>query len=376
MPNPGISKKVAEEFILLVEKKLQEGHPPPGVYVNGLKGAVASAAADLSVRSSSANGRLAASERVFRSPNWSLYKVSENIEGQTSNETFDLPVFPDDDISAEEVLDHLSKRFEKKLRNEDAKTWFEVKIKVPGPIGLAVVGDPHLGTSCNIPLLRRDVDILRNTEGMLAVNIGDTADNWGRLVHLYAESDISRPTERKLARWFLKEAGIPWAVWLHGNHDTMHSEFATFLKSENVSQIPMIDWRAKFKLCFPGGGEVRIDAAHNHKGTSIYNRLHGQKRAALWDEDADIYVAGHHHTWGMTQEEMDDGRVVWMARARGYKWIDEYATRHNFHRDEYGSTILFVIDPEEENEVRRISAFADLEEGAEFLSWKREKAKR
>jgi len=166
---------------------------------------------------------------------------------------------------------------------------------------------------------------------------------------------------------------VPWVVWLHGNHDTMHGEFSTFLKTVNVAQIPMVDWRAKFKLRFPGGGEVRIDAAHNHKGTSIYNRLHGQKRAALFDEDADIYVAGHHHTWGLTHEELDDGRVVWQARARGYKWIDEYATRHNFHRDEYGSTILFVIDPEESSAVKRITAFADLEEGADFLTWKRSK---
>ena len=150
----------------------------------------------------------------------------------------------------------------------------------------------------------------------------------------------------------------------------MHGEFATFLKSENVAQIPMLDWRARFRLVFPTG-EIKIDAAHNHKGTSIYSRLHGQKRAALWDEDADIYVAGHHHTWAITHEELDDSRVVWMARARGYKWLDQFATRHGFHRDEFGATILFVIDPHETHPVRKITAFADLEEGAEFLTWKR-----
>ena len=367
-----MSEEIAKQFIEAVEEQLKLGRAPRGTPSKNGPGALAAACEKLGYSVSGASNRLASAERKYRTVDWSLYRPADP-QGQTNTPVFDLPEFPTDDISVEDMLDHLQRRFEKKLAHEDAKTWFKVKIKTNDPVGLAVVGDPHLGTHCNIPLLRRDMDILRKTEGMLAVNIGDTADNWGRLVYLYAESDISRPTERKLARWFLKEAGIPWAVWLHGNHDTMHSEFATFLKTENVAQIPMIDWRAKFKLCFPGGGEVRIDAAHNHKGTSIYNRLHGQKRAALWDEDADIYVAGHHHTWGMTQEEMDDGRVVWMARARGYKWIDDYATRHNFRRDEYGSTILFVIDPEEEDEVRRISAFADLEEGAEFLSWKREK---
>ena len=187
-----------------------------------------------------------------------------------------------------------------------------------------VVGDPHLGTSCNIPLLRRDVEIMATTPGIGCVNIGDTTNNWGgRLIQLYAEEDISRSTERKLAQWFLKEAEIPWLVWLHGNHDTMHSEFSTYLKAINVRQVPMIDWSAQFKLVFPSA-TVRVDASHNHKGTSIYNPLHGQKRASLWGEDADIFVAGHHHTWALAQEENAGGQVVNMARARGYKWHDEF----------------------------------------------------
>ena len=64
---------------------------------------------------------------------------------------FDLPVFPDEDIEVDAILDHLSRRFEKKLANEDAKTWFDVNVRIDGPVGLAVVGDPHLGTHCNIP---------------------------------------------------------------------------------------------------------------------------------------------------------------------------------------------------------------------------------
>tara|TARA_R110000751_G_scaffold64835_1_gene132958 strand:+ start:465 stop:1583 length:1119 start_codon:yes stop_codon:yes gene_type:complete len=368
MANPGISKVDAKKFVELVEQKLREGYPPMGTSVAGVSGALSEATNELNIPRSSGSSKRQAAERIFRKIDWEQYKPAGEPQDKP---IFDLPVFPDEDIDVGAILDHLSRRFEKKLENEDAKTWFDVNVRIDGPVGLAVVGDPHLGTHCNIPLLRRDIDIMANTEGMMAVNIGDTADNWGRMIYLYAEDDISKPTERKLARWFLRDAGVPWVVWLHGNHDTMHGEFSTFLKTVNVAQIPMIDWRAKFKLKFPSGGEVKIDAAHNHKGTSIYNRLHGQKRAALFDEDADIYVAGHHHTWGLTHEELDDGRVVWQARARGYKWIDEYATRHNFHRDEHGSTILFVIDPGEGNAVKRITAFADLEEGADFLTWKR-----
>ena len=305
----------------------------------------------------------------------SRYQRARDILGEqpkTQTDDVSLPEFPDEDISTQEIISHLKKRWEKKHEHEQAKRWFQIKIKKDEPYGLCVVGDPHLGSHTNWALLERDVDIMANTPGLGCVNIGDTTNNWGgRLTALYAEEDISRKTERQLARWFLKEADIPWLCWLHGNHDTMHSEFSTYLKAINVKQIPMVDWAAKFQLVFPSG-TIRIDAAHNHKGTSIYNKLQGQKRASLWNEEADIYVAGHHHTWALAQEETDSGKVINLARARGYKFHDEFAHRHQFTEEQYGSSIIFVIDPQAPPNIR-IKPFADLQEGAEFLTWKRGK---
>ncbi len=283
----------------------------------------------------------------------------------------ELPTFPDDDIEVEEILDHLSKRFEKKQTHEQAKRWFDIKVRTDDVFGLAVVGDPHLGSHCNIPLLRRDVALMASTPNVHCINIGDTTNNWpgyGRLAQLYSEEDMSRPTERKLAKWFLE--AVPWIVWLEGNHDNMSGELSVYLKSQNIKQIPMLDWQARFKLVFPSA-TIRIDAAHNHKGTSIYNPLHGQRRADLFGEDADIFVAGHHHTWAIQQHERPDatGNCVTYARCRGYKWLDQYATRNQFHEERYGSSLLFVIDPTEPPPTR-IKPFADLKEGCEFLKWK------
>ena len=291
-----------------------------------------------------------------------------------ADDEVEFPEFADDDISAEEILDHMAKRFNQRHKHDKSLDWFRIGIKSDEPIGLTVVGDPHMGSNgCNIPLLRRDCEIMASTPGVYAINIGDTADNWGygRLVALYAENDVSRQTERRLARWFLEDAGVPWILWLMGNHDNMHGEFSTYLKTLNAKILPMIDWQAKFRLCFPNGREIKIDAAHNHKGTSIYNRLHGQKRAALWNENADIYVAGHHHNSAITQEELDDGRYVTLARARGYKWIDDHAKVHGFRDNLHGASIMFVIDPKATNPVGLIHPFADIEEGADYLNWKR-----
>lgn len=285
----------------------------------------------------------------------------------------ELPSFPDSDIDAEEILDHMEKRFDQRWEHEQATKWFEVKIPEDKPVALAVVGDPHLGSNgCNVKLLRRDVDLLKSTHGVLAVNIGDAADNWSqRLVHLYAENDVSRQTERRLARWFLE--AVPWKVWVFGNHDNMHGEFATYLKTLNAQKIPMLDWEAKFRICFPNGRECRVDASHNHKGTSIYNKLHGQKRTSLWraGEAADIVVGGHHHNCAIQQEELDDGRFVTLARARGYKFIDDHASVNGFPSIQQGATVLFTINPHAESAADFVHGWLDLKAGCEYLEYLR-----
>lgn len=292
-------------------------------------------------------------------------------------EEVQFPDFPDDDVSADEILDSMARRNNKRLEHAAAMKWFKIGMPSDDPIGLAIVGDPHLGSNgCNIALMRSDVALMAGTEGVYAMNIGDTVDNWGgRLLNLYAENDVSKQTERKLARWFLENSGVRWLVWLEGNHDLMDGGFINYLRAINANRIVMTDWQAKFRLAFPNKSETRVNAAHNHKGTSIYNPLHGQKRASLWGgaDGADLIVAGHHHTWAQSMEEGDDGHVTIMARARGYKSADDYALHHGFPDRTHGASLLYVIDPRQEDPLRRHKLFPSLAEGCEYLTWLRSK---
>jgi len=293
--------------------------------------------------------------------------------GLADEKDVEYPEFPPDDRPIEEILDAMAARQRQRAEHASALHWFPLKMKRAEPVGIAFVGDPHLGNNgTNIDLVRRDARLMAETDGVYAVNLGDTVDNWGgRLVRLYAENDVSRSTEQKLARWFLQDSGIRWLLWLLGNHDEMDSGFASYLRGMKAPPLPLVEWSAKFRVCFPNGREIRIDAAHNHKGSSMWNNLHGQDRASRFDEEADIYIAGHHHDWGVACKEPYPGRVVHLARARGYKFLDHYAAHHQFAEHQFGSTILAVIDPREDVAVRRIRLFPDLKEGCEFLTWKR-----
>lgn len=266
----------------------------------------------------------------------------------------------------------MSKRFDKRHAHDESKKWFRVKVNDTKPIGLALVGDPHVDDNgCNWPLLRQDCKIMQQ-EDIYAVNIGDTTNNWaGRLLKKFADQDTSQDTARKLAKWFLTEAGIRWLAWLLGNHDGWNDGIAV-LRAMNVRRIPMLDWQAQFQLVFPNDWACRIWASHNFPGHSMWNTLHGPQRAAHVKDWAHIFVCGHHHNWALHQEESASRDFVyWLARCRGYKFLDDYADKNGHQSQKFGATILAVIDPRATVEVNRVHCFADLEHGADYLQFLR-----
>ena len=325
------------------------------------------------------HGTIAASSRAMGIPRSTFeHRIRLAQERELENRTNDepiLPTFPPSDLPTEQLIQSLSARFEKRIEHQNAKRYFDIVLPDDRPRLLATVGDPHLGVSTNWKLLQHHVELMTHNEGVMCVGIGDAANNWGgRLTALYAEEDISRETERRLAKWFLE--ALPWAVWLHGNHEAMNSEFSTYLEAINAQKVPMIDWRATVRFVFPSA-TIKADFAHNHKGSSIYSKTMGQKRSVLWEANpgpdgapVDLVVAGHHHTWAITQEELDDNRCVILARCRGYKFHDTFAIRHQFANMRYGSTLAFVVQPKLEGPMR-ITPFADLEQGIKYLKFLR-----
>lgn len=283
----------------------------------------------------------------------------------TTKVEFPAPV--DDDIPVEQIVDMMARRAEKRFEAAKAREWQTIKIKDDLPTVIAFVGDPHLDDDgTDWPLLQKHIALLKSPH-CYAVNIGDTTNSWGgRLVRLYANQETSKKTSRKLAKWFLADSGIPWLVWLSGNHEEMDSSFELF-RLMNTKQIVMEEWQARFAVEWSNGFRVPIWAAHDFKYRSQYNVLHGVQRAARERRGASIYVAGHIHTWGVSQEEQaDTGEVFWTMRARGYKMLDSHAVRWGFDSKRYGATVAAVIDPRNPDPHTAVHCFADLETAINF----------
>lgn len=284
---------------------------------------------------------------------------------------------PDPDIPITDVIKHLRSRFEKRHAHEQAKRWRRFNVPTSGPYALMFFGDPHLDDNgCNWPLWESHVELAASTEHLYAINIGDTTNNWtGRLARLWADQDTSAETARRLVKHYLADSGIPWFLWLSGNHDMWDGPVGRAVFERHAPHfVTLEDWQAKVTLVSPCGHEVRLWAAHNFKGTSIWNNLHGLERAAQMQDWAHLYVAGHHHDAGLRQAENPHrGFIYNLMRVRGYKLDDDYADHHGFGEYQHGASGVAIVDPEA-NKMSAVTCFLDPFEAVDFLKFKRRKA--
>jgi hypothetical protein len=88
-----------------------------------------------------------------------------------------------------------------------------------------------------------------------------------------------------------------------------------------------------------------------------------------------ILVAGHHHTAAHAMErDPMTGLISHCVRVGSYKRHDSFADERFFANKNMFASCLFVIDPTlPDDHPGRTTFFADLEAGADFLTWKRRK---
>lgn len=373
-------RQQAEREIAAVNRALAAGYPPRGIKGNNHNpSAAAIAAKELGLNESSIRRRVGYPDspglwaRLFgMAPNWGT-----SVDETPAPETVEFPVFPDEDVPVERLIDLQCERFEKRLAFEKAQEWFPIKVPEDKPFGLLLVGDPHLDDNgCNWPVLRRHVELCRDTPGLYAINIGDTTNCWGgRLIRKYADQDTSAATARRMAEWFLLKSGIRWLVWLYGNHEHMgggEAILAEMARRHGTQRVVMKDWEARFTIQARVGEPISVNAAHNFPGKSIYNPLHGPVKAAKFGAAADLFVAGHLHNWGISHWEIPEKESApLMVRVRGYKHLDGFARKLGFYDQDDGQSILVVCDPGAQTPSGRLTPFVDVERGISYLSWLR-----
>lgn len=143
---------------------------------------------------------------------------------------FEVPELPDETPTAEELIARRIKQFQRKSDAKDARKLVPVKVKIDGPFGLALFGDPHVDDDgTDIALLQRHVDMVNRTEGLFGANVGDYSNNWvGRLARLYSEQSVSAAEAWVLVEWLIH--AVPWMFLIGGNHDCLDMDTEALTK--------------------------------------------------------------------------------------------------------------------------------------------------
>lgn len=365
MPTPTLSQELATKAVLEVARAISEGFYYNSPAQPGQRSAIQEVAKRLNIGATAVANRIERAEQLYG------ITLSDGLSVVSAQK-------PDEDLAG--GLDVLTRHaeFNDKYIANSRKKW-QRRIPVPKePFGIAVLGDMHLdnkGTDLNA--LHSDLSLLA-AAGVRTVNIGDTLDNFqytGKLAREAAKSRMSDEEGLAVAKWVVRDSGVRFDAHILGNHDAWAGGAYAHLFQEWATDAShrsrFYDWIVKLTYCWEGG-EYTLLAAHDFKGHSVRNPLHGLFRRANEDGTADGYVAGHRHN--AADASFEDGfrdKRYNFARVGSYKKWDQFGHTKGFPQQKEGAACMFVINPWSETLSGRCTVMPSIPEGLEYLNMKK-----
>ena len=324
------------------------------------RGSVRAAAAELGV------GRATLDMRLIR--------AKERGLKPSNAKPFEVEDLPDGEEDTSELIQRRIKAFKKRHAAKVARKLIQVQIKIDGPIGIAHFGDPHVDDDgCDFGQLETDINIVNKTEGLFGANVGDMQNNWiGRLSALYGQQGTSERQAWALTEWMVR--AVDWLYLIGGNHDAWSGE-GDPLKWITANQTGVYEaWGVRLNLNFPNRKQVRVNARHDFKGTSMWNPVHGPMKAVQAGWRDHILTCGHLHVSAIAGPLKDpaSGLLSWAIRCGGYKIDDRFAVEMGLPDQNAFPTCVTIIDPRyADDDPRLVTVIPSVEMGADFLKFLR-----
>ncbi len=325
-----------------------------------------------------ANGDKSAAARLLGIARTTYYHRFDEAErrgfvGEPDLE-FERDELPDEIAPVQELIDRRKKEWDRVNTAYNARNLIPVRIKVDGPVGIVHFGDPHIDDrGTNIGLLETHLEVVKNTPALFGANVGDLHNNWvGRLSHLYEEQTTMAVEAWRLVEWMI--GYIDWLYLIKGNHDKWvgNGDPLDWLRKNTMGVTE--SWGARLDLQFPNSKEVRINVRHDFRGHSMWNPGHGLMKAIHMGWRDHVLTAGHKHisAYGILKCP-STGLISHAIRVAGYKIHDSFGTKQlGLPNQNISPAFTTIIDPQyEDNDPRLITTLFDVEEAADYLTWKR-----
>lgn len=245
------------------------------------------------------------------------------------------------------------------------------------PFMLVALGDPHLDNpGTDLELWERWTSVLDANKARYGFGLGDWLDNWVKpLSFLYATAETTAPEGWILLEHYLDKIGEHLIGSVAGNHDDWsgHSDvLGMLMRSHGVCHRSK---SLRMALRTPGGHEVSIHARHRWTGRSMWNEVHGIKRAARMGQRENILLGGDLHVSGDTIEKNPmNGELTFGYQVASFKLIDDYADDKGFLDRHISPAVALVIDPRKPTtSPERVKHFYEPEEAVAYLAFLRRK---
>lgn len=260
---------------------------------------------------------------------------------------------PSDEIPIDELVARRLADTSRAIKAQRGSELLNVKLKVSGAYAVALIGDPHIDNpGANLELLIEHTKLIRETEGMFAVCVGDLQDGWiGRLARLWAQQGIKARDSQRLVDWWLQQFGGSLLALCDGNHDLwLQGLGGSDPLSWIAAQLGAIHTRHGVRLALTNqeGHRVTINMRHDYPGRSQYNHAHGPLKSLLFGNRDDVAVAGHTHVYGYScLLDPDTRKPMHAVRLGSYKWADDYAAELGMKDNNVTECAVLIVRPDE-----------------------------
>lgn len=275
------------------------------------------------------------------------------------------------------LVEQRKARFARRDTGADTHGKLKLHIPVRGPVGILIIGDPHVDDDgTDLALLEEHMDLINGCDGAYAACVGDVTNNWvGKLARLYGEQSTTAQEAWELAEWFFEgfKDKMLWIV--AGNHDCWSGAGDPLKWISRHNHTVYEPWDIVVTLNTPdtGSAPFTINMRHSFKGNSQWNTAHAIAKAAQLGTRYDLLTAGHTHVSGyqIIKDEMS-GQLIHCLQVASYKTHDRYAREMGLKDKSISASAFVVFDPEADA-AGRVTVFHDIARGVGYLAYLREK---
>ena len=300
---------------------------------------------------------------TYSSFRWFLYKFE--IEENKGIVFEDSKVQEQDFDSIEDYYDKL-KSLEESMKEIDTKqTEATITLKDNKPICLAFWGDWHLGSrGVNYNQFDKDRELIKNTEGLYFIGMGDYIDNNSAYVTKSTnENMIPQEMQRNLAMSMMKQVGDKAIALIEGCHENFSykvdghnfvTDLCLAVKCVNL-------WHGGIININLGNESYKVVARHRYKNESGLNTTNAHRNLLNSIGPCDILALAHLHFPDMQMLDRMGKKVVYF-RSGSYKEYDDYGQRLGGYKAKPGIPCAILFP-----KYHKIVPFQDLEDAIIFL---------